>query len=287
MHLTFFFAEKGYEMALGPALIEGAARCGDTVEMRPLAEYRSPPPGGSIVCGVVKREVMWEHQAAGIPCIHLDKGYHRTRAPWRGQNIPGWWRMCWNATHPTNYFMDWKRPADRWERLGVKMMDRRQGGDRILILGSSAKFHETERLPHPTPWTESLVGVLQHITPMEITYRPKPSWSAAMPVPGTTFDHGGKSQVTDALARAFVSITYGSIAAVDSIIAGVPCVVLGNAVARPISSTGIGGVLNPVWESAARREQWAANLCYSHFTPDEIADGTAWKILKEQAPHAV
>lgn len=286
MHLTFFYAEKGYEMALGPALIEGAAAHGDTVVMRPLGEYRSPPPGGSIICGVVKREILWDHQAAGVPLLYLDKGYHRVRAPWRGGNLPGWWRLCWNATHPTAYLMDRPRPADRWERLGVTLAPRRTG-DRVVILGSSAKFHQTERLPHPTEWTQGLVSALQHITPMGLVYRPKPSWADAEPIPGTEFDHGGKTAVANTLARAFCSVTYGSIAAVDSIIAGVPCIVLGNAVARPISATSIGSVLSPVWESQVRREQWAANLAYCHFTPDEIADGTAWKILKETARYAL
>lgn len=286
MHLIFWYAEKGYEMALGPALIEGAAVHGDTVEMRPIAEYRFPPPGGSIVCGVVKREIMWEHQVAGIPCIHLDKGYHRTRASWRGQSIPGWWRMCWNATHPTAYLMDRPRPADRWDRLGVALQPRRRG-EKVIILGSSAKFHETERLPHPTPWAQGVVNVARHITPMEIVLRPKPSWKDAVPVEGATFDHGHRRPLSDTLADAWCSITYGSIAAVDSIIAGVPCIVLGNAVARPISAISLSAVLNPIWESDARREQWAANLAYCNFSPDEIASGTAWSILKEQMRYAV
>lgn len=285
MRVTFWFAEKGYEMALGPALIEGAAAHGDEVVMRPIAEYRSPPPGGSIICGVVKRELLWEHQAAGVPLLYLDKGYHRVRAPWRGGNLPGWWRLCWNATHPTAYLMDRARGADRWNQLGVQLQPRRRG-NKLVILGSSAKFHQTERLPHPTQWVSGVVQVVQHISPAEIVYRPKPSWADAQPVEGTTFDHGGKTPVAGALADAWCSITYGSIAAVDSIISGVPCIVLGNAVARPISATSLSGILNPIWESEVRREQWAANLAYCHFTPDEIAAGVAWKILKETARHA-
>jgi hypothetical protein len=266
--------------------MSGAEACGDEVVMRPLSEYRLPTSGGSIIVGVVKREVLWEHQAFGIPCIYTDKGFHRTRAPWRGKNLPGWWRMCWNATHPTAYLMDVARPADRWAKLGVALAPRRRGR-KVVILGSSAKFHETERLPHPTQWTQSVAETISHLSPMDILYRPKPSWSDAEPVPGTTFDHGGKSLVATALADAWCSVTYGSIAAVDSIIAGVPCIVLGNAVARPICSTALSAVLDPLWESDAKREQWAANLAYCNFSPDEIASGIAWKILKEQMRHAV
>lgn len=286
MRLTFWFAEKGYELALGPALIAGAAAHGDEVLMRPLAEYSLPRTGGSVICGVVKREILWEHQAAGMPLLYMDKGYHRARAPWGDRSLPAWWRLCWNATHPTAYLMDTTRPADRWQMLGVPLQERRRG-DKIIILGSSAKFHETERLPHPTAWTQGVVETVRHISPCEIIYRPKPSWAAADPVRGTTFDHGAKVSVQEALSKAWCSITYGSIAVVDSVIAGVPCIVMGNAVARPISSTSLSHVLDPYWPAASRREQWAANLAYCHFTPAEIAAGTAWSILKEQMRHAV
>lgn len=286
MKFTFWTAPKGYEMALGPALITGAAACGDEVVMRPLEEYQLPATGGSIILGVVKREILWEHQAAGIACAYVDKGYHRARAPWRGENLPAWWRLCWNATHPTAYLMDTPRAADRWEKLGVQLQERRRG-DRIVLLGSSAKFHETERLSHPTAWAQGVVNIVRHITPCEIVYRPKPSWRDAEPVEGAAFDHGGKAPVADALARAWCSITYGSISAVDSIVAGVPCIVMGNAVARPIAGTSLSQVLDPYWPAANRREQWAANLAYCHFTPAEIASGLAWSILKEQMRHAV
>jgi hypothetical protein len=286
MRLTFWFAEKGYELALGPALMAGAAAHGDEIEMRPLAEYRLPRTGGSIICGVVKREILWEHQMAGMPLLYMDKGYHRTRAPWGGKSLPGWWRLCWNATHPTGYLMDVTRPPDRWLKLGVKLAERRRG-DKIILLGSSAKFHETERLPEPTQWAQGVIDTVRHISPCEITYRPKPSWAGAVAVNGASFDHANKVSVQDALAPAWCSITYGSISAVDSIVAGVPCIVLGNAVARPISGTSLSQVLDPYWAPTPRREQWAANLAYSHFTPAEIAAGTAWPIVKEQMRHAI
>lgn len=293
MRMTFWFAEKGYELALGPALIEGAAACGDEVEMRPLAEYALPSTGGSIICGVVKREMLWEHQLTGVPLLYLDKGYHRARAPWNGGSLPAYWRLCWNAVHPTAYLMDLDRPDDRWRRLGVELKRRTRWHVEksldapIVILGSSQKFHETEKIEHPTPWTQNLVRQISLKTKRPIIYRPKPSWAAAEPVLGAAFDHGRKNSVNDALAGAWCSITHASIACVDSIIAGVPCVVLGAGVAAPISSTMVKDVLNPLWVDPSVREQWAANLAYCQFTPDEIGDGTAWEILKETMNHAV
>lgn len=293
MRLTFWFAEKGYELALGPALINGAEANGDEVVMKPISEYCLPADGGSIICGVVKREILWEHQISGIPLLYLDKGYHRARAPWGIQSLPAWWRLCWNAVHPTAYFMSVARPSDRWDRLGLTLKKRervpleRSLDQRIVILGSSAKFHETEKIDHPTIWAQNIVRQMAIKTKHPVLYRPKPSWADATPLLGADFDHGKKTAVADALAGAWCSITHGSIACVDSILAGVPCVVLGQGVAAPISSNMVQDVLNPLWADLPAREQWASNLCYSHFTPTEIWDGTAWKILKETMSHAV
>lgn len=288
MRLTLFKAEKGYENALAPALIAGAALHGDEITIKPASDYRGPEGDGGIIFGVVKREILWDHVQRGVPLAYLDKGFKRARAPWRGANLPTHWRMCWNATHPTAYLMDLNAPPDRWELLGLRLQNRNAIGTRIVILGSSAKFHHTEKLIHPTEWVQGIVRELKQIAPeRKILYRPKPSWSDAQPVEGARFDHGAKSAILDALRTAWCSITYGSIACVDSICAGVPCVVLGNAVAGPISSRTLGEVNDPLWLNRRNREQWAANLAYTHFTPDEIAAGFAWKTLKEQMRYAV
>lgn len=281
-------APKGYEKALGPAIAAGMAVHGDEIVMKPTEEYHGPEGDGGIIMGVVKREILWDHREKGVPLLYYDKGYIRDRAPWGDRSLPAWWRMCWNGTHPTDYLMAIPRPADRWEALKVPLAERQWNEKgHILILGSSAKFHHTERLDHPTQWTRALVKALAHHTGRLLVYRPKPSWAAAEAVDGADFDHGQKTPVDGALKGAWCSITYGSIACVDSVLAGIPCVVLGNGVARDISSNFVKNVLIPHWASRAEREQWAANLAYSNFCPAEIQSGAAWKILKEQLPHAV
>lgn len=293
MRLVMWAAPKGYETALGPAIIEGAAAHGDEIIIKSTEDYRGPEQDGGIIMGVVKREILWDHQAKGALLAYYDKGYIRSRTQWRGRSLPSYWRLCWNAVHPTAYLMNVDRPGDRWARMGIELRRRqvhpleRSLGERIVILGSSAKFHETEKIEHPTPWTQNLVCQIALKTKHPILYRPKPSWADAVPVLGADFDHGHHTSISAALDGAWCSVTYGSIACVDSIIAGVPCVVLGNAVAAPICSNVAHDVLNPLWVDLPAREQWAANLAYSNFTPDEIGDGTAWKILKETMRHAV
>lgn len=280
MKFTFWFAEKGYERALAPALMSGAAAHGDEIVLKPNADYAGPEGDGGIICGVTKREVLWDHRAKHVPLIYIDKGFTRSRAEYQGHNLPEWWRMCVNATHPTEYLMRVNRPSDRRQRMRVAFAKRR-AGHKIVILGSSGKFHLTHHLTEPTEWTRDLIGVIRDFSDRAIIYRPKPSWKYAVPIAGARFDHGSKTPVDSVLTDAWCAITYGSIASVDSILAGVPCIVLGNAVAAPISSHSPADIENPLWADLAQREQWLANLAYCHWRPAEIASGLAWKIIRE------
>lgn len=286
MKLVFFYAVKGYEMRLGPMLQAGAAANGDEIEMKPLDQYEGPEGDAGLICGVVKREILWDHQAKNHPLLYLDKGYTRTRTPWDGASLPGWWRLCWNATHPTAYLMQLKAPADRTR--DARMFEPSFRGNpegHIVLLGSSQKFHHTEGLPHPTDWARGIIQFCQQTKRMVI-YRPKPSWKWAEPIEGSEFHHGDKTPVTMDLNGAFCSITYGSIACVDSVLAGIPCIVLGNGVARPVSSTSLAQIDNPIWASRPTLRQWFANLSYCQFTPAEIQSGLAWSTVKEHLRYA-
>lgn len=282
MKVTLWKAEKGYENALAPEIASGLALHGDSLTVKPIGDFQGPEGDCGMIVGVVKREVLWAHQRAGVPCAYVDKGYYRDRAPYKGLSLPKWWRLCWNDTHPTKYLMNVKRPTDRWELLDSRLQERNPAGRDIVILGSSAKFHHTCGLPHPTEWARDLVRQIRTYSNRQILYRPKPSWADAEPVDGTVFDHGKKTRIEDALARAYCSITYGSIACVDSILAGVPAIVLGNGVAGPVAEPRIPFIPQPRWVSHEERVQWISNLCYSHFRPQEIEDGSAWAIVKEQ-----
>jgi len=288
MKFVFYFAEKGYEMALAPAMIAGAAACGDEIVLKPNAEYRGPEFDGGIICGVTKREILWDHKAKGVPLIYEDKGYTRSRTQWKGLSLPTWWRMCWNAVHPTDYLMELDAPDDRLRRAGFGVSSLKSNPDgHIVLLGSSQKFHHTEGLPHPTEWATDIIRQIENLAPGRMCiYRPKPSWAAAERIEGAEFHHGQKTPVSDDLAGAFCSITYGSIACVDSILAGVPCIVLGNGVARPVSSRSMTCINAPLWSPPERLRQWLCNLSFCQFTPPEIESGFAWSTLREQMRYA-
>lgn len=286
--MTYWHAEKNYEKALVAVMVEGAAAAGIELTIKSTADYREPEGDGSLIFGITKREILWDHQDRKVPLLYLDKGYCRDRTQFNDRSVPAWWRMCWQGVHPTAYFMHGNRPSDRWQRMNLPLFPRQpvhQTGQ-VVILGSSAKFHQTMRIEDPNTWARLVRdGVHRHCR-NPITLRPKPSWKDAVPIEGMAFDWGNKTPITDVLTGAWCAITYGSIACVDAICSGVPCIVLGNGVAGPVSSSVLNDITGPIWQSRAVREQWAANLAYCNFTPAEIGDGTAWKILKEQMRYA-
>jgi hypothetical protein len=286
MRLTYFSGMKGYEPMLCETLRNGAARIGVDIDIVPTSEYAGPVGDAGIICGVSKREILWDYQKRGAPFVFLDKGFWRTRAPWRGGTPPGWWRAIIGDSQPTTYFQRQKRPDDRWKLLDVELAERRTDGRNIVIAASSHKYHLTYGLPDPTEWVASLVAEIRRHTDRPIVYRPKPSWGAAVPVEGTIFDHQGKSPFSDVLRDAWCVVTYGSMACVEAIASGIPCIVLGNAVARPIASTDVADIEAPLWVGPKTRRQWASDLAYCHWRLAELDDGTAWRTIMEEL-HAV
>lgn len=282
MKWILWCAEKGYERALGPALIKGAAKNGDEVIVRPMDTYSGPEGDGAIIFGIVRREILWDYQRVELPIAYVDKGFLRESAPWNGDYLPKWWRICANTTHPTDYMMDLAMPGNRWALTGARPAPRHTTGTKIVIAGSSEKFHLTMGLPHPTEWTTTLVRKIRKHTDAEIVYRPKPSWRFAEPVAGTTFDYGAKTRFADVLVEASCVVTWGSIASVDANLAGVPTIVLGNAPARPVSATDLRQISTPYWAQDPLRAQWLANLAHCMWTPAEIASGQAWAGLRDQ-----
>jgi hypothetical protein len=75
-------------------------------------------------------------------------------------------------------------------------------------------------------------------------------------------------------------ITHGSYISVDALLNGVPSIVLGPAVTRPISSTSLAEIEDPRLASEEERLQMLANLAWCQYRIEEWADGRAWRNVK-------
>lgn len=224
------------------------------------------------IIGVKHAKLMRALEVDGLPYLFWDKGYNRE---W-----PRWWRVSFNSHQPVKYLTR-QFPADRAASQGWLRRFRPwrpYGVGTVLFAGASAKYHAYHELPDPTTYAADVVRQLQALTPLNIVYRPKPSWSEAEAVAGARFSRGREFS-TD-LEAAGVLVTHGSSACFEALLAGVPSIVLGDGVTRPISSTTLEDVRRPKLASDDDRYKLLCALAYFQWSVDEISSNGVGRIME-------
>lgn len=321
MKIVFYAADKPREHMLAGALKLGARAHGDDLEVRrtadfgevldgPERKYPGPSPDTDVACcfGVKgrSREIYEMHRGMNIATLMFDKGYTRDKGD-NGHTLYS--RISVNAPDPSAYMMLTRRPDDRWKRIerNMPIPERRPHGH-VLICSSSEKYHEFHRLPTPHEWAVNLVGKIKKLCGNQIIYRPKPSstqnqfgivdtddpaelraalehYNAVMirnkSVAGASFSNGA-SKIADALRGCHVVITHGSAASMDAVMAGVPVITLGGAVARPVAETDLDKIEKPHLPTEGARMAWLWAMSYCQWTVSELKSGEAWLQLKEE-----
>jgi len=283
LKVVFISADKDREEALAKAFLEGVAKGGDIGEIVYKGKRDCLEADGDVFCmvGVKSHKLFCEVRRAGKHVVFFDKGYFRHRGPNRTWE---YWRVAVNTHHPTEYVSRAKHGRERWDRISkrraVKPKDWREG-DYVVYAGSSAKYHSFAGLPDPTTYAQDIVNRLRKLTNRLIVYRPKPTWLAAEPVKGASFS-GREESLYDLLQRAHVLVTNGSNAGFDAVLEGVPTIVLGEAITKPISSTDLRDVEKPYLASYPDRDQWLWNIAWCMFTEAEMRDGLAWQAVRPQ-----
>lgn len=294
LKIIFWASDKPREHMLAKALEIGAINHGDTLEIRRTSDYgedpngddrryAGPSPDTEVACcfGVkgASKQILGDHAMAGIPTLYFDKGF--TRAGGEGGHTL-YSRICINATHPLAYMMLSAKPDDRWRQLKLKLGKRgRAQAGHVLYCGSSQKYHEFHGIGEATDFAYKVFRRLRKQTERHLVYRPKPSWHDAVPIAGVSMSYGGTS-LEDALRGCHCLVTHGSSAAMEAIIAGVPAIVLGPSIARPVAEVAIDQVENPKWADDAARLAWASNMAYCQWTADELRSGEAWAHLRAE-----
>jgi hypothetical protein len=147
-----------------------------------------------------------------------------------------YWRVSVGAHHPTETsLMRRKMPTDRFEALGLDVAPWRSRGNQIVIAGSSAKYHAFYGLPEPNDYYSAAGRAISGPD------RPADHLPAQAELQGRGADRGHRVQHRrrddhDALWGAHALVTHGSNACFEAALLGVPSIVLGDAVAAPISS---------------------------------------------------
>ena len=292
MKVCFIYAEKldgddkGREFALAENFLAGVAASGDEVQLVRKGGLDTSTLDADAVCmvGVKSLNIFHRMRAEGKQIIYFDKGYLRHRGK---HGTWEYWRVAVNDHHPTAYVAEAKHTPRRWNQIAKRRLivlrpwRAEDNVGPVIYAGSSDKYHDFVGLPDPTAYAAEIVREIKKRTNRPVIYRPKPSWLEATPVSGAGFS--SRNQTIEAmLPNSWCLVTNGSNSSFDAVLAGVPCIVLGKAVARSIFSNDLNELENPRIPTDDERDQWLANLAWCMFNETEMSEGLAWEAIRPQ-----
>jgi hypothetical protein len=244
--------------------------------------FRNSIPGTppSIFRGVVKRKYIQQHWKDNKDFYYMDTGYFGNFiSPGNPNGKKLFHRIVKNDLQ--KHWVE-EYPSDRWQEI-CKIDPRYQWkgwkkkGRKILIIVPNRKscvFYGYDNDPYingEKPWLLNTIETIKKHTDMEIVIREKGSRSARQ-----------HHSIFDALDEdIFATVAFNSIAALESVIYGIPSFVTVPCAASPLALTDLSQIEKPFYPVESLVQQQCASLAYGQFTVEEIADGTAWKLLQK------
>jgi hypothetical protein len=242
-----------------------------------------PEPVPSIFRGVVKRKHIHQHLRDKKDFYYMDTGYFGNfTSPGNPSGKKLFHRIVkndlqkhWLETYPSDRWQEICKIDPRYQWKGWK-----KKGNKILVIvpnrkscvfygyeeGKSRDRDETK----PT-WLMNTIETIKKYTDMEIVIREKGSRSSRQ-----------HHSIFDALDEGvFATVSFNSIAAFESVIYGIPAFVTVPCAASPLALTDLSRITTPFYPDESLVQQHCASLAYGQFTPEEIANGTAWKLLNK------
>jgi len=236
------------------------------------------PP--SIFRGVVKRKYIQQHWQDEKDFYYMDTGYFGN---FISPGNPGG-KKLFHRIVKNDVQKHWleKYPNDRWREI-CKIDPRydwkgwKKTGKKILVIVPNRKscvFYGYDNDPYidgEKPWLMNTIETIKKHTDMEIIIREKGSRSARQ-----------HHSIFDALDEGiFATVAFNSIAALESVIYGIPSFVAVPCAASPLALTDLRQISTPFYPDDSLVQQHCASLAYGQFTGEEIANGTAWKLLNK------
>lgn len=285
-HFAFYVSAKPRTHALARALAEGAKRHGDTVSLvsQENAAVIDNVDGGAVL-GIARtqKRLFHDYLQAGKHFLLFDKGYI---------DRDHYLRVSVDAWQPLAYLQRFVRPSDRLdvllEKKQIALRPRRESlaSDEILIAGTCQSHNNFHNIGNVSKYYQAVANKIASYTNRPIAYRPNPSWyskhnsefrllkNTRLSSPATNF--------LDELNRTHLLVTHGSSAAFTALARGIPIMVLGNGIGRPMAlSEGDWDQVNkPYFPSDEERHQFLCDVAYCQWTHEEYRSGVAWEVLR-------
>jgi hypothetical protein len=219
-----------------------------------------------VLRGILKHKIMHRCWQDNRDFYYMDTGYFGN-GRWKE-----WHRVVKNNLQHTDIV---QRPSDRFDRLGLKFRSWRRPGRNILLAlpdQKPCKFYGIDQ----DKWIQDTVAKIKQHTDRPIVIRERAPKRIDR-IQGDTLQAALDQDV-------FALVTFNSIAAVESIFAGIPAFTLAPAnAASAVSRTDLGQIETPYYPDLQTLHAWACHLSYGQFHISELKNGSAWRILKDQS----
>ena len=232
----------------------------------PIQDYDQPFGNNDILIrSMAKRKLIHDCWNNNQTFYYMDSGYignYKSKANPQGWKV--WHRIVKNDVQH-NEIID--RPDDRWKRLDYTIEHRKQGNHILLVTPSEkpCKFYGIDK----DTWIKDTVAEIKKYTDRPIIIRDK--MPRQQRIVRTIFED---------LNNCHALVTYQSIAAVESVLYGVPSFTLAPTAADPVCDKDLSLIECPTQQDKDKIYKWACHLAYGQFHNDEFKNGTAYRILK-------
>lgn len=174
-----------------------------------------------------------------------------------------------------------KRPADRFNKMPIKITEWTRKGSHILICPPTDAFIKRFKKEN---WLDDTIGKLKKYTDREIRVRKKPNEFKMFYDDRGRMTHAGEklnshiksSTLEQDLQNCWAVVAFQSAVVNDAIAAGIPAFVDNFNAAYIMGNTDLTNIETPVYMD---QQEYFNHLAYCQFTRQEMADGTAWSIL--------
>lgn len=223
-----------------------------------------------VLRGILKHKIMKQCLEDGNTFYFMDSGYVGNNvSKYNSQGIKQYHRIVRNDLQHTTIRT---RPGDRWDRLGIKIQPRRYG-HWIIIAAPDEKPCRYYGIDQQQ-WIAETVAEIKKYTdrPVVIRERSPKREDRVLKEP--------LSQVLEQDVHALV--TFNSIAAVESILTGVPAFVSAPShVAGPVANHDFTKIENPFYPDRDLLMAWCHSMAYGQYHVKELKNGTAFRMMQE------
>lgn len=254
-----------HQVETAQALVKGLELHGDSAEILP-SHQGLPPRSVDAVCTWGWRRGM-EYRNLGYEVLIMERAYISNRFKWVS--------LGWNGLNGRAVFTSNDDPS-RWNKHFTHLMKPwRIGTGYALILGQVPTDMSCRHIDIRNFFGNVASDMYRHGW-KEVRFRPHPQ--APFMRLGAAQTHATRSLDED-LDGASMAITFNSNSGVDAVIRGVPTAAYDEgSMAWDVTSRAHSECVTP------DREKWAYNLAWKQWLPNEIADGSAWAIVRDAKP---